>query len=394
MPKKFNWRKDSKKIINQQRLPQVDLSAAYARLSKIAQFEQGILHDYQSYAGPDQQYHLSLEAEFPVYTGGRFKAHQTKSKIHSDITKLSAEYYAKQLRLSIIHSFLAIQYLGSQKNLFSHKMQEDSLLISQVQKLKDQGKVTKNEVLRAKLQWSNHHMSYKTIQNDILIAEHRLASILDLPDSISLHIVDLDLNLVPRAEENSELALNNFSVLKHENIEIARKNKALTQQDYNILQSELRPQIHIKGQYGLYYPNMKFYPSQEYLYGFGMLGLNVQYSLSNLYTHKDKKQVLDTQLSLDELSVKKETQELNEQLYAAYIKWNEANSQLELAQEAIAEASENYRLVKLKYIHHLSLMTELIDADNSLLDAESKYIQAQINRQLQYYQLQFSLGSI
>ena len=296
---KIQLAEGQQKIINQQRLPQVDLSAAYARLSKIAKFEQGILHDYQSYAGPDRQYHLSLEAEFPIYTGGRIKAHQTKSKIHSDITKLSAEYYAKQLHLSIIHSFLAIQYLGSQKNLFSHKMQEDSLLISQVQKLKDQGKVTKNEVLRAKLQWSNHHMSYKTIQNDILIAEHRLASILDLPDSISLHIVDLDLNLVPRAEENSELALNNFSVLKHENIEIARKNKALTQQDYNILQSELRPQIHIKGQYGLYYPNMKFYPSQEYLYGFGMLGLNVQYSLSNLYTHKDKKQVLDTQLSLD-----------------------------------------------------------------------------------------------
>ena len=67
---------------------------------------------------------------------------------------------------------------------------------------------------------------------------------------------------------------------------------------------------------------------------------------------------------------------------------------IKIAEEAIGQAKENYRIVRTKYVNKLSLITELIDADNAYLEAQSNLISLQINKQLKYYQLQYILGNL
>ena len=72
----------------------------------------------------------------------------------------------------------------------------------------------------------------------------------------------------------------------------------------------------------------------------------------------------------------------------------EAQEKIDMYQKAVAQAKENYRIVKNKYSNQLSLITELIDADNTLLETESNYITAQIDKQYKYYQLQYIIGTL
>ena len=50
--------------------------------------------------------------------------------------------------------------------------------------------------------------------------------------------------------------------------------------------------------------------------------------------------------------------------------------------------------MKTKYANKLSLITELIDADNVYLEAQSNLISLEINKQLKYYQLQYVIGNL
>jgi hypothetical protein len=45
-----------------------------------------------------------------------------------------------------------------------------------------------NEVLRTSLQLSNHTMSWTELDNDIQIAEHKLKTILSLPENQEMHV--------------------------------------------------------------------------------------------------------------------------------------------------------------------------------------------------------------
>ncbi|MOA42200.1 hypothetical protein D3C78_1642300 [compost metagenome] len=56
------------------------------------------------------------------------------------------------------------------------------------------------------------------------------------------------------------------------------------------------------------------------------------------------------------------------------------------------QANENYRIVRMKYLNQLALITDMIDADNSLLEAKFTDVSAKVDAQLKYYQLQHAAG--
>lgn len=99
-------------------------------------------------------------------------------------------------------------------------------------------------------------------------------------------------------------------------------------------------------------------------------------------------------IDLANLELEEKEEQLKHEVFQAYKKYEETEQKVNIVQEAIAQAKENYRIVKTKYANKLSLITELIDADNAYLEAESNLISVKINRQLKYYQLQYIIGKL
>lgn len=137
-----------------------------------------------------------------------------------------------------------------------------------------------------------------------------------------------------------------------------------------------------------------FFPPQPHMYRFGMVGVNVTVPLSSFFKNKQKMRMADTNISIAKLEIEEKEEQIRHDVFASNRKLEEAIEKIKIAEEAIQQAQENYRIVKTKYINKLSLITELIDADNSYLEAESNMISLQINKQLKYYQLQYVLGNL
>lgn len=139
---------------------------------------------------------------------------------------------------------------------------------------------------------------------------------------------------------------------------------------------------------------MMFFPPEPYAYRLGMVGVNLTYPIESLYKNKYKMQEARENIDLAKLQIAENEEKIRHNVYEAYKKFEETDQKVKIAEEAIDQAKENYRIVRTKYANKLSLITELIDADNTYLEAESNLISVKINRQLKYYQLQYTIGNL
>lgn len=381
------------KDLQMEKLPDIEFHTSYHQVSNLFQHENGIFGKATKYDVINGMYDFTLSASVPLYMGGRIKNNEKKAAIDTEISSLKTHWDERQLTMEIITAFLQIHHLKEQQSLINDKMREDSVNIKQVKSLKANGVVTVNEVLRTSLQLSNHKMSWTELDNDIQIAEHQLKTLLSLPESQEMHVDTADLISenadIPYINELTETALH-----KNESVEMATKNLSLKKLDQKITKADYLPEITAGGEYFLKYPNMMFFPPEPYAYRLGMIGVNLTYPIGKLYKSKYKMQEAKENIDLAKLQIGENEENIRHKVYEAYKKFEETDQKVKIAEEAIIQAKENYRIVKTKYANKLSLITELIDADNAYLEAQSNLISVKINRQLKYYQLQYTIGNL
>ncbi|WP_309433096.1 TolC family protein [Chryseobacterium sp.] len=381
------------KDLKMEKLPDIEFHTSYTQVTNLYQHQNGVFNKATKYDAINGMYDFTLSASIPVYMGGKIKNTEKKAAIDTEISALRTHLDERQLTMEIITAFLQIHHLKEQQSLINDKMKEDSVNIKQVKALKANGVVTVNEVLRTSLQLSNHKMSWTELDNDIQIAEHKLKTILSLPEDQEMHVNTEDLisdnAAIPYVDELTETALN-----KNESVEITHKNLSLKELDQKITKANYLPKITAGGEYFLKYPNMMFFPPEPYAYRLGMMGVNLTYPIENLYKNKYKMQEARENIDLAKLQIAENEEKIRHNVYEAYKKFEETDQKVKIAEEAIDQAKENYRIVRTKYANKLSLITELIDADNTYLEAESNLISIKINRQLKYYQLQYTIGNL
>ena len=379
--------------LKNEKLPDVNFHTGFHVLSNINQYEDGLLKSSTKYKVPREQYDFTLSAEIPIYLGGKLKNEEKKAEIETDISKLRTKKDERELRMQIITAYLQVLHLHEQQSLLLDKIHEDSINIKQVKSFQKNGLVTYNEVLRTELQLSNHKMSFTELANDVAIIEHQIKTLIALPAEQELQIDTTDLfTNTTQIGFVDELILEAFE--KNENLQIAKEDLHLKEIDKKIIKSNILPRITADGEYGLSYPNFMFFPPQENLYRFGKVGINIVMPLSNLYKNKQKMLIADRSISIAKLEIEEREEQLKHDVFVANRKLEESIEKIEIAREAITQAKENYRIVKTKYANKLSLITELIDADNVYLETQSNLISLEINKQLKYYQLQYVIGNL
>jgi len=176
------------KDLKMEKLPDIDFKTGFKVLGNIRQFENGFLHPATKYEVPREQYNFTLSAEIPIYLGGRLKNDEKKAEIETEISELKTKKTGKELRLQIVTGFLQVRHIEDQQELLREKMHEDSVNIHHIDALRKNGVVTNNEVLRAKLQLSNHKMAYTELDNQIAIVEHQIKTLISFPEHEEFHV--------------------------------------------------------------------------------------------------------------------------------------------------------------------------------------------------------------
>ena len=79
---------------------------------------------------------------------------------------------------------------------------------------------------------------------------------------------------------------------------------------------------------------------------------------------------------------------------ADYVRYLESYEELKSRLKGVELAERNYNVTSTRYSADMALITDMLDAANSLLDAQQQLVNARINIIYCYYKLLFITGKI
>lgn len=375
------------------RLPDVQLNGMYSRITNITEFKgDGFLNGKEVTKAIPEIYEVNSTFKMPIYVGNKINNAIKIANDESEIAKIKSEKTENDIELQVVANYLAIYKMMELQKIFEENIKEEKSRLKEVQSMQKHGTVTKNEVIRAELQLSDRELNALTNSKNIKIALHDLKTLVQIPENEEIAI-DTTSNL----DEMNGLDPYDFylnKAMQNEEMRIASQELKISKTELQLVKGNYLPSVNFFGNYGFYYPNYKFFPPNPYLYTLGQVGIEARFDLSALYKNKTKVAKANTRIDMQKMQTEIVKDEIQDQLFKEHTQYQEILEKFVVVDKALDLAEENYRIVKLKYLNQLVLITEMVDADNALLQAKYNKISTRLDAVLKHYELMHTAGML
>ncbi|WP_136666956.1 TolC family protein [Flavobacterium sp. H122] len=382
--KKYEWQQTK-----DHQLPDVKLSGQYFRLTDAdVDFK---LNSGQSSGGsgaPAPQVNQLMigqaNASLPIFAGGKirnsiqasenlYKAELAKSSNTKEETALKViEYYAQ-----LYKSLKTVELI--QDNLKSAEQR-----VKDFTNLEQNGIIARNDLLKAQLQLAKVQLSLEEANKNVNVVNYALVTLLKLPEGYKIGIDEhqFDGNAPLTAIATSEQALQN-----RKDLEAIHFYQKANENNIKIARSGYFPSIALSAGYVALSLQNVVDVTNAINFGGG-----ISYNLSSLFkTPKEIKvakskseEMKQTEAMLSE-GIKIQTQQ-------AFENFALTQKQNKVYQQAIEQATENYRIVKDKHDNGLATTNDLLDADVEQLNAQINFANSRANVLLKYYEMLSASG--
>lgn len=382
--------KENIKETKELRLPEIDFNTSYSRITNLTEFKSGFLKDKEVTHTIPEMYNVGTAIKVPLYVGNKINNAIKIAKQENAIALVKSEKTESDIELEVIATYLGIQKMMELQKIIEENIKEEQSRLKEVQSLKNHGTITKNEVLRAELQLSDRELNSLTNSKNIKIALNELKTILQLPEEEEITIDE-----ATSLKENAKLDDYSFylsNTLQNEEMRIAYQEIEIKKTEVKLAKGNYYPTINFFGDYNFKYPNYMFFPPNPYLYSLGQVGIEASFSLSGLYKNKTKVHIANSKVELQKTQSEIVKNKVQDELFKNHTQYQEIVEKIVVVDKALELATENYRIVKLKYLNQLVLITEMVDADNALLQAKFNKIATRIDAEMKHYELLHTAG--
>ncbi|MDR0263688.1 MAG: TolC family protein [Sphingobacterium sp.] len=373
-------------------LPEFSLGGDAKLNSKFLIYDNGLFSSPQDVPVKGYGYGVGYNLNFNLYNGGKDKRNidmkkeeETRKQYEVDLQKHSVKYNA------------AVAYFDLYKFLhfydFLHtEIEAERKQLRLIESLHKNGTVLKSDVLRTSMILSQLELSLSDVGKKIEIAKQRLNILMGREYDAELvikyqHIVEL--NAITDGDYNDylDIAFNNSPAYKMVNSDIKWSELNVKQ-----MKATLLPKVSLYSNYNYNYPQISFYPYSNHLWGFGQTGIKLQYSIDNLY--KSKHIIAHAQVGSSQANEKAQIKkdEISLQVKEAYLQQQQALESVETAEKNIIRTTETVRVIRSSYLNQESLLTDLLDAENALLEAKFNLTTARTNVKITHIRLLAIVG--
>ena len=318
---------------------------------------------------PDWSQNYTVDFNQPLYQGGKIRRSIQKADIETEIARLQRMTNQADIKLGLLNQYLT---------LFT------------IRQMKKEGLITNNDVLRSEMQLTNDRLSLQETENSIHIVSQQLNLLLGNERN---PIITPDTTLLQQATPLDSYDDYLLSAYKQApDMQLLRKETELAQNQIEIDRASRRPNINLYASNTLARPITR---TMTDLYNNNWnIGLSVSYPLSSLFKngHKIKESQLQVAVQKKEEELKK--QQLQMDIYNAILRHKEALQEEEAWELSVRQAQENYRIMQNRYINQLAILTDLLDANSVLLNAELQLTSSRTRIIYTYYQLQKACGRL
>lgn len=266
------------------------------------------------------------------------------------------------------------------------------MVLAEMKARYEQGVALQNDITRYELLVSSLEFQLIKIANTLEILNNNLVVTAGMPEGT---VIVPDSAILARSLPSSgetwwqEEASQNAPALK-----LARNGLDISRKAEDLVRSERLPKVGLQAAWTMDGPILVEIPPINRNLSYWYVGVGVSYNLSSLYkTNKAlSKSRAATQEAIERLDAAEENVSLG--IRADYVRYLESYEELKTQQKSVELATRNYATVATRYSAGMALITDMLDAANSRLDAEQQLVNARISIIYYYYKLLFTSGKI
>jgi outer membrane protein TolC len=371
-------------------LPVISSSASYGYISN-ADIWSPSFSDHQKGHIPHQAVSLTVQAAEVIFKGGEITNTLKQASLEEQVAVLAQDKNTEDIKFLVVAQYLDIfRYINLRQVYVNNAILAEHRLAN-ILSLEKQGVVTQNDVLRTKLTLSDYRLAILKTDNAIAILNKQLNMVTGRPDSARL-VPDSTLLKYQMPVRSLAVFIEQGYQENHE-LKIAATENRIAETNIKILGSDRYPQISLFSGSSLQRPFLNSIPAIDVYTNIWRAGISISYNISSIYQSPRKIRAgkIALEQSLQKEVLQKQNLEVN--IGSRYIKYGEAKDELQTYRNDLRSAEENYRIVEKKYFNQLALLTDLIDATSTKIEAETKVINAEINTVYNYFLLQKAIGN-
>ncbi len=373
------------------RLPDINASLSLSYIGDGFTTPRG-LGDYQRAPIPHLGTGLGITVEQPVYTGGAVTASIRMAELESTAARFAQDLQRDNIRLSLTGFYLDIYKYHNLRRVVESNIGAARQVLAEMRARYDQGTALLNDITRYELLLSNLELELTRIDNTLTILNSNLVTTTGLPEGTVVlpDTTILERSLPVRGEGwwQAEAADSSPSLA------IARTGIDISRRAEQLVRAERLPKVGLRAAWTIEGPILTEIPPIDRNLSYWYVGVGVSYNLSSFFkTNKSlARSRVATRRAVEEYEAARDN--LSMAVRADNVRYLEAYEELKSRTKGVELAERNYRTTATRYSAGMALITDMLDAANSRLDAEQQLVNARINIIYNYYKLLFTTGKI
>ena len=386
----INITKQQTNITKLQKLPSVVASTTQFYLGNVVAIDKDFSNS-TTIPMPHYGSTYGVQATQLIFKGGLVNKSIEMAGLREQLSELDLEKNKQDVKFLVISNYLDVYKIINQQSVFNNNKKLAQQRLKNINDFYKQGMITRNEVIRGELALKNLDQGILTLANNKKILNYNLNIALGLPEDTEIIPVE---NL---GNKESGIGMDYYLNLAHDSnpqLKSAQTNIGVADKNIEIIKTDRMPTLSGFGGYSLQRPITTRNPVLD-MYSSGWQGgISLSYNIDNLYKTKEKVKLGEMQKNQANDALTLTQQNIDMNVNASYIKYQEAIQQADILNDAKRLADENYKITEAKYLNQLAVQAEMIDAQNQKLQSELDFANAEINVLYQYYNLLKSTGTL
>ncbi|OXG08438.1 outer membrane protein TolC [Flavobacterium araucananum] len=378
---KVNSKKYELQEVRNNQYPNLKISGQYQRLTKasIDMHNSGDQASSGPTPSPDQAMLGMANLSLPIFAG--FKI-QNSIKASDNLYEAESSYAAKtkeDVALHVVTYYTALYKAQKTLDLLNENQKQAKQRVTDFTELEKNGIIPRNDLLKAQLLVSKTQLSIDEANNNINNINFYLTTLLKLEPSVKLQVNEADFfNLkTSNAPTSDALALES-----RKDLEAIRFQQKASEANIKIAKSGYYPSLSLLGGYTAL--DLKDFITVRYAMNFGV---GLSYDLSGILKNSASVKAAESRALEVKNTEAVMTDRIKVEVQKSIEDYDLAINQSVVYDEALQQASENYRLVKDKFDNGLSDTNDLVEADVEQLSAKINTALSKATIIQKYYEL-------
>lgn len=326
-----------------------------------------------------------ISVEQPIYMGGKIRAANKMAAMGVELSKLNDSLTIINVRLAVDNSYALLvkaQEMQKVATSYNNLLKE---LLHNVESAFKNGIKPKNDVMKVKVKYGESLLAVRKAENAIRLAQMNLCHVIGLPLTSDIEIE----NKYPLLTDITPS--NETTVTTRQEYKMLNKQIEIAEQQLKIERSDALPTMGIKGMFG-YTHGIEV--NNETLFDDGSISvlMNINIPLFHFGEKHNKVKAARAKVEKARLEHEFKTEQMQLQITQAVNNLDEAHLECQLAEENLAQTTENLRLSQQAYDVGLEALSDLLEAQSLWQQAHQATVESQFKLYLSHIEYKKAIG--